>query len=250
MTIPKVSKMITDRQKRYEFVQSFATTHRDVLAEALSQLLDENLPGPGAASYLDGLMRRLGRTLEDLVRAEQKHLDELGNDAALRKRRDTAVSELRQDLFHMRDLLRGVYSRATAEELGLERRIAPHPLALLRQGRRIESRLRDPGLRHLAPRFPGVTVTGESLAAAIKPRLRELREAIDDVTRDEGKAEGTKVEKDKAMNVFDGTYQHVVRTLVEAFHLAGKPELAARIPTSLRRRSRRTGEAPASSNHR
>ena len=83
-------------------------------------------------------------------------------------------------------------------------------------------------------------MTPEPMADQLRPYLRELRDAIDGVTEDLARVQGTKVAKARAMDAFDQTFGQVARTLVEAFRLAGKPELASWIPTGLRRRRRRS----------
>lgn len=242
MTVPRTSKMVTDRQKRYELVVELVGSQREDLIDALNLRLrggGQSLPPADVSAYLAGLTGCLGRSFEELIRTERIHLDELSGDAARRRRRDEAVSELRRVLFGMRSLLRGAFGDLLTQKLGFEKRLDPHPLPLLRQGLRIEDGLRDPGVVP-EPRFRGVTLDLESLADEIRPYLRELREAIDGVTEDFAKVQGTKVAKDRAMDAFDRTFGQVARTLVEAFRLAGKPELASRIPTGLRRRRKRS----------
>ena len=53
----------------------------------------------------------------------------------------------------------------------------------------------------------------------------------------------TKIAKDRAMEAFDETYLLIVRMLVWAFRLAGRRELAAKLPTSLRQPSKKRAEA-------
>ncbi len=136
MANPKISKMVTRRQKQCELVEWFLQVHRQEVAESLDLFLrqigvpgwseDDELP-PDVETFLDRLGGRLRGALDVLLEAEQSHLDEVANDTEPRQRRDRAVDDLRDDLFHLRDLFRGAYSKSTAEEIGFEKRIAPDP---------------------------------------------------------------------------------------------------------------------------
>ena len=241
MANPTISKMVTDRQRRCEFVDWFVKTYREEVTEALELVLraedDSEAPSEGSlTTHLDQLLRRLKRALEDLIAAERTHLDEVANDAAPRGRRDEAAAVLRRVLFDLRNLFRGAYGREKAEEIGFERRIAPDPLALLRQVQRLRDHLRGP---FPSPRYPGLEIPAEPALGAVETPLRELREAIDEVHYERGKVQGTKIAKDRAMKAFDETYLQIVRMLVPSFRLAGKHQLADQIPMSLRRRTRR-----------
>lgn len=254
MSVPKISTMVTFRQRRFELVDKFVTNYREEVAEALELLLEDDGGGGGAGTLpglFDRLLGRLRQALANLVAAEKAHLDEIGDDAAPRRRRDEAARELRQALFDLRGLYLGVYGETRARQAGFERRIAKNPLSLLRQGQRVHDFLSDggrtPGAKPAEPRYEGLEVPAERVLALLGPRLRELREAIDEVVREQGRAQGTKVAKDKALGVFDETYLLVVRMLASAFRLAGHRELAAKIPTSLRRPRRGGGEGEAAS---
>lgn len=246
MAIPRVSKMVTHRQRLCEFVERFVQVHREEVAEALALYLHQigdpagQDPGtPDVKAFLDRLRGRLKEALRQLLQAEQRHLDELADDAEPRKRKERTTAELSQDVFQLRDLFRGAYGRSTAEEvIGFERRIAYDPAALARQSERVAARLRDPGLSLPPPRFEWLEISVEGAAATLEGKLERLRAATVDVTRNRSRAKGSKLVKDQAINGFDKAYRPIVKLLRAAFRLAGKPELAARIP-SLRRRPRR-----------
>ena len=242
MALPRVSKMVTDRQRRCEYVKWFVETYRREVTEALDLFLDpaedSGLPNTSPsvlAVHLGRLLGRLDRALEELIEAEKVHLDEVGNDAAPRQRRDAAAQAVREVLFDLRRLYRGAYGLEAAEELGFERRIAPDPLALLRQAQRLQKNLAG---ELPPPRYEGITVPGGPALAALVTPVADLRTALDEVNRQRGKCQGTKLTKDKAMALFDETYLQIVRMLVPSFRLAGKEKLAAQIPLSLRRRAR------------
>lgn len=241
MAIPRVSKMITDRQRKCEFVDWFVVNHRPALVKALAQLfqqdLEEGQPLPNVDLFLDGLVRRLRRALRELVEAEQTHLAEIADDGIHRDRRDEAARDLRDVVFNWRPVIRAVFGERKAEEAGFERRIADHPLALLRQTERLLARFRDPEFELDATRFDGVAVTRERIVEQLESPARQLRQAIDDVTSEQTKAHGTKVAKDQAMTHFDHVYRAFVNLFDPAFRLIGEDELAERLTLKLSRRS-------------
>lgn len=260
MAVPRISKMITDRQRKCEFVDWFVVNHRKALVEALADLFQKDLEEgealPDVDLFLDGLVRRLRRALRELVEAEQAHLGEIADDGIHRDRRDQAAQELRDVVFNWRPVIRAVFGERKAEEAGFERRIADHPLALLRQTERLLSRFKDPGFELDATRFDGVAVTREKVVEQLESPARKLRQAIDGLTSEQTKAHGTKVAKDQAMAHFDHVYRAFVSLFEPAFRLIGELELAERLTLKLPRRSEQaedpresleeTPDAPAS----
>ena len=249
MTLPKVSTMVTFRQRRCELVDSFVATYRREVGEALELLFqddgtDEPLAPGTLESVLERMLHRMRRALSELLDAERAHLDEVANDAVPRQRRDRAAREVRQLLLDLRQLYRAVYGKIKATEAGFERRIANDAKALLRQGERVYGRLSTPDAwLHKGDepaRLRGLEVAPSTLAAQLETPLEQLRSALDEVTCERAKAQGTKVAKDRALRHFDDLYLLIVRMLVPAFRLAGMDELADRLPTSLRRPSRRS----------
>ena len=98
----------------------------DVMIDAVLALItggDDDGDSLDTAALLRRLMGRLRRSFDELVGAEEQHLDELANDAEPRQRRDRAVAGLRQILLDMRSLLRCIYGPDTALVL----RRAPGP---------------------------------------------------------------------------------------------------------------------------
>jgi hypothetical protein len=237
--------MVTFRQRRCELVDAFVATYRREVADALELLLAgedgdaESLPRGMLAVVLERLLGRMRRALADLLRAEKRHLDEVGNDAVPRRRRDRAAAETRRVLFDLRQLYRAAYGELRAQEAGFERRIANDPVALARQAGRVYGQLSQAAEASregtVAPQYAGLGPSIEDLAKILEAPLSELRAALVEVDRERARVQGTKVAKDRALTSFDQTYRLIVRMLVSAFRLAGQEELAARLPTSVRR---------------
>jgi hypothetical protein len=230
--------MVTDRQRRCEFVDWFVVNYREALLEALTRVFEKSLGRavPDLGFYLDGQVSLLRGSLRELVAAEQAHLDEIANDGVFRDRRDQAAQALREVVFNWRPVIRAVFGERKAEEAGFERRIADHPLALLRQTERLLSRLNNPQFALDATRFEGVAVTRDKIVEQLEKPARQLRQVMDDLTSEQTKAHGTKVAKDKATADFDEAYQLFVGTFRPAFRLVGEHELSERLTLKLSRR--------------
>lgn len=239
-TIPQISTMVTFRQRRCELVDAFVTGYRSDVTEALDLLLSSEsggeVPTTGAWPLLiDPLMRRLKEALAEMIEAERQHLNEVGGDALTRHRRDQAIVELKQFLFDLRDIYRGLYGKLQVQQMGFEKRIAKHPLPLLRQSQRIANHHLEVARQPAAPRYLGLGIDQQRALEHLEGRIRELREAMDQVNDDLARVQKTKVGKDRAIKAFDGTYRLIVRMLISAFRLSDQPELAAKLPISLRR---------------
>ncbi len=247
MAIAKVLRTITKPQKLCEFVEQFVTTYRELLAEAMTaffkQDLEEGQEPPDALAFVDGLLRRLRGAYQELLEAEEKHLNERANDGTFRKLRDDAVTALREVTLDMRRIFRVAYGEEKTEEFGFERGIDPQPLPLLRQTQRILGNLRDPDMPLPEPRYPNIgEAERESVVGHLEPLYHKLREAMNNLTHEEAKAQGTQVDKDQALAGFNRTYSLFVNILESAFELAGHRELAGRLRRTLPRRSSPAGE--------
>ncbi len=239
MAVPRVSKTITSRQKTCELVESFVGAHRPELTESLELLFqqdaEEGQPTPDVPVFIDGMLRRLNGSFNELVVAEQKHLDELSDDRTHRDNRDEAVGALREVLIDMRDAFRVAFGFAKSEEMGFERNVAEDPLALSRQTHRLLENLRKPELE-LSPKYEGiVTVNPAGAGDLIDGRRQKLRDALDHVIREQSEAHGTQVAKDQKLAAFNQTLSLFLNMVESAFKLAGKHELAARLRPTIRR---------------
>lgn len=243
----QVSNMVTDREKKCEFVQSFHSRHRQQLVDGLGRTLGPDLAEGQDVSQVVGvvdlLIRCQGRSLGTLVTAESTHLNEVSDDEAVRQDRNEATTEFRTTMFDMRDLCRLYFTRPIAEKVGFENRIAQDPVALARQGNRVLGNFQDPGLElPSSSRYAALPVTAEFVASALAPGLERLVALNNAITDERTGAQGTVVAKDEAIKNHDGIYRFTVQVLKGLYRLAGLPELAERLELTLRRRS---GPTPA-----
>lgn len=245
MAVPRISKMVTDRQRQCEYVDWFVVKHREVLVEALVQLFQrdagEGQPVPDVVVFIDALILRLRQAFAELKEAEESQLTDLAIDGIHRDQRDAFAKALRDVMTQWRDLFRINFGFRKAAAAGFESRMATHPLALLRQSDRILTQLHDPEFV-LPPPAEGVEVTRETAIAKLEAAAKDLRQTMNDLTGGVTKSEGTKVAKDEAMEHFDEVYRLFVNLLRSAFRLVGKYELAKRLTLKIARRSRKSSE--------
>lgn len=252
----KISDMVTDREKKCEFVKSFHASHRQQLADGLARTLGPDLAEGqdvnDVLAVVDLLVRCQDRSLGSLITAESTHLNEVSDDNSVKEDRDETTLEFRGTMFDMREFCRRGFKEPVAEKLGFENRLAQDPVALARQGNRILGNLRAPDLELPEWRYAGLPVTAEFVASALAPGLERLVALNDAITAERTGFQGTVVAKNEAMKNHDTIYLVTVRLLQGLYKLAGLTELADRMELTLRRRSGRSsatdetpGEPPA-----
>lgn len=247
MAVPKVSKMVTECQRKLVRLESFVRTHRQTLADALGKVfqqdLDEGRTATGLMGAIDGLLTRLRRVVQELLDAEEHHLAELADDGRHRDERNQAAKALRALLFDLRDLFRVSFGKRKAEEAGFERRIMQHPLALLRQAQRILGRLRDRVLELPRTRFAARGVSRAEVIEVLETAARRLRSAVDHVGRETTQAQETLAAKRQAMASFGDTCSALVKVLEAACRLAGRRDLSRQLKRCRPYRSAKPGSA-------
>ena len=247
----KLSKMVTDRKRWFEAVESLFDNHvaevAAILEAELGPDLVEGQEMPDVLAYLRLWMRRLKRSLLRLMAADETHTQVRSGGAWRRKQRDDLTRELQLELLDKRDQLRVVFDREKATNLGFEDRISNQHTPLERQARRIVGRLRDPETDLPPFTIGGREVTRATLVEDIESLRKKLRKAIDAAVKGEALRSGSLTEKKIAMEQFDDLALDVMAKLRSSFRLAGKDKLARSFRVLPRRASRsaRKEVAPA-----
>ncbi len=237
----KLSKMVTDRQRWFETVASRFELYAPEMVEALNALLEPELgddePMPDMLACLRLQMSRLKRALDRMLEADVAYTDERSFGGGRRRRREELTRELHDTIMDLRDVIRVLYSRTKAEELGFEKRIAHRHRPLLRQTSRILGKLRDPEVQLESSSYEGSEVNRANMVKKIKPLARALRDAGLAVTQEGSTVSGALVEKRLAVKAFDDLALQTMAHIASAFRLAGKSDLAKHFRV-LRRHSR------------
>lgn len=183
------------------------------------------------------------RVVQELLDVERHHLSELADAGRYRDERDQAAKALRELLFDLRGLFHAGFGKKKAEEVGFERRIMQHPLALLRQVKRILDRLRDRDLELPRARFASRGVSRTQVIKVLEPAARRLRGAVDHVGRDTLQAQETLAAKQQAMASFGDTCATLVKVLEAACRLVGRRDLTRKLKQCRPYRSAKPGSA-------
>lgn len=240
------SKEVTDRSKAARSVAQAAETHGDAAASALEEVFAEHLPRgeslPEFRKVFSLFGSRLTAVSAALVRADDDHEKELGDDAEPRDRRDTAAATLYASATELRSLLDGAYGPKALAPLGV-RGDTPHdPSALATWVDNLIRGLRDRSITLPAPRRKGIKLDREAEADALEAELTALQEALGDVSREKREAEATQTAKNKAMERYDETFAQTAGLFTVLFRAAGMLEVAERVKPSRQRPGRTADE--------
>ncbi len=149
-------------------------------------------------------------------------------------------------MYRIRDLCRGLYGRKeTARVIPDDQRIPQRPKAFLHTAEHVLERLRDLE-RELPPQeLEGIEVERVELSTSFASDVEALDDSLVEVDLKRREAEITQEAKNSALREFKVTFGAAVRLLEALTALAGKPELAARVRPTRRRRSSGNGAESA-----
>lgn len=244
------SKMVVDRQKSCQAVEASVDTHEALIVGSLSTrldpLLEEGEVPPDYALTLQLLRRYLALHRTQLVHADERHLDELADDAKPRRRREEAAAVVRADVLGLRSALDGGWGNDRGLELaGVENRILYDPVAVLRQGERVVGRMREPDFDLGPPRLPGFQFDVEAFLAVLETHCEELRQAVFDFDHEKREGEQTQFAKNQAMEDYNRAFTLTAGLLEAIYRFVGATGLASRVRPSGRRPGQRQEEVVA-----
>lgn len=244
------SRLIVLRQRTTAAIQAALAVWGEVVTPALTERFRPFL-AKGEAQFdfpqLQRVLRRMIETsFERMVAADKAHLDELTNDIAPRLARDKAVSVLRQKLIDIRRIVLGLFGLARSSEIvAVDGATAEQPELLWRQGEHTLSHLRAPDFEMPEASTEGVTFDRLQLADELEPPVRAVRRVIHVLEQEQRAAAATLQAKKEAMAEHDVLISACGRILSGFYLLAGRPDLARRIRTSLPRKGTPSPEPDA-----
>lgn len=244
------SKMVTDRQKSAAAIEAAIATHAEEAAAALTATLAPVLGDAETPVDVVPLQAQFGRLLERrrdvLVRMDEAHLAELGDDVGPRRRRDDAAQRLSQQVVAIRQTLSALFGPdATQTLVAIDGRTATDPVTLARQGRRMLERFTDPAFALPEAQFAGVDLDVTRWVDELAAPVEELEAALDEVARERREAETTLTAKLLALDDYDRSYRAVARILEGLYELTGLDEYASRVrPTARGGGAAATPEGP------
>ena len=233
------SKQVIDRQKLGELVLATSETHVTALTARLKSELSphlqrgETLPDFAQVSAL--FLRWLADAQKTLIAADLAHERELADDAAPRRARDDAASEVRGQLISLREMVSVMYDPSAVQELGIIGDTPSDAVAVSRQATAVLSALGTVKLPK--PRRKGAEVNLKEIEAELRPAAASLSKALSAVPREVREAEVTLSARNQAMAEYDRRYSATTAVLSALLLSAGEQALADKLrPLSGRRR--------------
>ncbi len=243
-------KMVTDSSADASLLNAAAATFPREVSPALKEVFSpfvgegERMP---EIEFLPVLAARLvNQKLDRLIAADKANIDAQAALIEPRLRRDSTFSKASGAIYKIRDLCRGLYGREeTARVIPDGQRIPQRPKAFLHTAEHVLERLRDLERDLPAQELEGIDVQRVRLSKNFASDIQALDDSLSEVDLKRREAEVTQEAKNEAMREFRTTFGAAVRLLEALTVLAGKPELAARIRPTRRRRSSGNGSEPA-----
>ncbi len=238
------SKQVTDRQKSADSIIAAVDTNGPAVDTALQSLLTPHLREgevlPDGALFLTLVARALGAEKQKLITADETHEAELLDDEPHRKARDSAAEALRQEVIDLREVLTGIYGSTFAAQI-VPGTTPRDPVVLARFTQSIEKTLASAALP--TSRIKGATLDKVEALATLGALRQTLEQALQAVVREARESQATQVQKDQAMDAFDGAFSASAMVVSGALRLAGKHELSAKLRPSARRPGQTASEA-------
>ena len=237
-TLNLPSRMLMLRLASCRVVLWALTTHGPRLVENLSDSPSRKLPG-GTSLLIEPLLRTLVGLLEQardrLIASDRDHRDQMAKASAHRSLRNKAFDTLRPYVVGLRDAFKGIYGPETVEQMGFAARTPQQPGVLFEQAEHLAVRLGDPELVLPESRFKGVDLKPAVRAEEMSPLVTRLGQRLEEVSREERRADATKIAKDEAQADYDRTFVWGARVAEDLFRMADLPEVAKRVRPSTRR---------------
>ncbi len=240
-------KMVDDRAQLARRLEALIEDNAEDTARSMAALFSA-IPGtiPEQVWYEDELLRqrllarRVARLRRAMVDASREHFASNRKLEALRVRRDETVAKAYSELVEIRRQARRLLAKKAPSVLGLRGRTRRKPRPLLRQIRTVVDCLSEPVTT--IPTGSGLEVRLAIWMQTLEPLVEVLESSIEAVTRGQTGAVVTLKGKRQAMGEFDQHFGRIGRFLKATYQLVGLDELAAQVPPSEPRQSRRKTE--------
>ena len=233
-----MSKQVADRQRSSRAVVDAIVQHKSVIAAAQTALLEGATTRLGQQpvnmtvlleQYADTLKYGMGL----LSAASAAHAQEALDDTEPRERRDRCERALRDHLIPLRKQVDGLYGDPGLRSLGFWESLPSTTEVLLNYAETVMDSLQRPGLV-LRPLMATTATQFDAAAhaAALKPVVKALSDALADVSREAAELSTTLIAKNKAMEINDRNFVSIAGIIERMARGAGLVEVADRIRPS------------------
>lgn len=231
------SKLIADRLAILRTVRTATRVHGPEVATAIEKLVfpdgvPQNLTVQGFLTAVEKTLERYG---DALAAADEQHISELADDAAVRADRQNRIQDVRNYLSSLRDLIIANYGRDIAAAYGLTGALTEDPQLLLNTSKNAAKILRSRPLTE-APRNKSLKIDSVLAADDLDAHNAALSKALEDVEREKREAQTTLSAKDEQIARWSMVYSGSADLVSALFVLGGRPELAEKVRPTARRR--------------
>ncbi len=206
----------------------------EVLGESFGPLLDEGQAMPFEVQ-LTLFEKKLIQVSGQMVETARGYRDQKARESVSRRRRDQRAGKVNSAVVGLRQAFTGIYSEEKLAEIGFARRTPQPPGELQEQASHLVTRLSDPELDLSGSRFGDFQLDAAHLAQELVGSVKDLREAADDLAREERRSEAMKLAKDDALKEHDRWFVWIAQTVESLCRVAGLDEVAKRVRPSSRR---------------
>ena len=226
------SKLVINRQKSSETVQSAGKNYEGKMVAKTGELLGAEA-GQAVGVLVRSATARLNELTQDMVTADDNHLNEIADDSQAIANRDEAVSAVRASIMEIREICGTVYGPDYVRQLGISGNTPTDPVQLERLATQVLGNF-DTVQQPASARF-GLNLDVTQLKEQLAPKVATLTTALAAISEDVRQADMKLVEKRDAMNAYDSGFSATADLISTLLKLAGEDELARRVRPSTRR---------------
>ena len=183
----------------------------------------------------DPMRRLITRSRDAMIAADDVHDRDLLDESTSRAERDRAKERLSRFIAQLRQDLTSTFGHEGPTLFGLDGRKPRDAFSLIQACRKVRDMLRDPELRLPEAEFDVFRFLPIDVATTLDTLVGELDAALrrtDEIGR---RAQGSRVEKNRAIEEFRRVLIAASRAVESLYILGGHPELAAYVRPARRR---------------
>ncbi|HEX9732917.1 MAG TPA: hypothetical protein VGG06_13145 [Thermoanaerobaculia bacterium] len=248
----KLSEMVTRRVELGKGLKAGIDTAAAELAEGFGTFLNpvvaEGETPPDVHYHVVLIGRSVDHEVLKIVQADRGVLGQVHDSDTVSFDIGELADGVGLKLRAVKHTFRGLYGLDSLKRVGLKGEFPRRPLALYDRGRLVQTSLRNPDMG-LQPVLDftgeeGMVITPAVLANRLEPELTSLGHFVDTRFTDNREDAAMRLLRQRAIAEFDENVKALVRIVQGMFRLAGRPDLAARFRSTLRRLRRRLEQEP------
>lgn len=227
-----VSKMVTDRRKSSDSVQSAGSEYENNIVESIGRIFGSEA-GAAAGTLARAAVVTLKSDTDVMLTADNVHQGEIADDTSVIEFKTEKSTVVRVSLVETREMGGAVFGPNFVRELGFEGLTPVDPVAVHQLGVLVLDKLRT--IEPPKPKNPAIKMDLGVLAGPLAESLDELDAAIKDVSDEKKQAITKLAEKNKAIAGYDEIFSAAANLISTMLRVSGEEELAGKVRPSTRR---------------